>query len=90
VDGLPLLLVIGALSAAAPDYRTLSCAELASLRAETETAAARLADWMERHCPGDMESTEPFCRMQSGLLMDRLAELGEVKSAMHAKQCEVQ
>jgi hypothetical protein len=43
---------------------------------------------MERHCPGAPEDTDPFCRFQSRSLLERLAELGEVKAAMEAKGCD--
>jgi hypothetical protein len=44
---------------------------------------------MERHCPRALEDTQPFCRLQSDLLLERLDELGEVKAALDAKRCEV-
>jgi hypothetical protein len=86
---LPLFLVSIVITADVFDFGARSCPELVSLRAEKQAAATRLAEWMEHHCPGEMESTEPFCRMQSGQLMERLVALGEVKSALHAKRCEV-
>jgi hypothetical protein len=66
-----------------------SCAELAARREETDAAATRLAVWMERHCPGALEQTEPFCRLQSRLLLERLDELGQLKAAIAAKLCEL-
>jgi len=65
-----------------------SCTELVVLREETDAATARLAAWMERHCPGALENTDPFCRFQSRSLLEHLAELGEVKAALEAKGCE--
>jgi hypothetical protein len=77
-------------SAAAPSsksYASRSCTELAAERSDTDAAAARLAEWMERHCPGEMENTEPFCKLQSQTLLERLDELGELKAALAAKRC---
>jgi hypothetical protein len=51
-------------------------------------ASTRLAAWMERHCPGSLETTEPFCKLQSGVLLERLEEIGELKTALEAKGCE--
>jgi len=73
-------------SAASGDSR--SCGELVALREEADAAAARLAAWMERHCPGTLEDSDSFCRFQSRSLLERLAELGEVKAALEAKGCE--
>jgi hypothetical protein len=64
------------------------CAELGALRENTEASAARLAEWMEGHCPGALEDTQPFCRFQSRTLLERLDELGELKAALGAKGCQ--
>jgi len=64
-----------------------SCAELAKTQEESEAAAARLAAWMDRHCPGAMEDTDPFCKLQSDGLLQRLDELGELRAALAAKGC---
>jgi len=90
----PLLLSTLLSSAGAPAARSApdvpgSCAELVRARQETEAATARLADWMDRHCPGSLEVTEPFCRLQSRALMEHMAELGELKAALAAKRCEL-
>ena len=69
-------------------YGVRSCAELARSREETDASATRLAAWMERHCPGVLEDTDPFCRFQSRSLLERLAVLGEVKAVLEAKGCE--
>src|SRR5690349_10343603 len=66
-----------------------SCAELAKAREEADAVSTRLAAWMERHCPGSLETTEPFCRLQSGLLLNRLDELGQLKAALASKRCEL-
>ena len=58
------LLATAGAGAASPNS-TGSCAELARAREDTAAAAARLADWMDRHCPGSLEVTEPFCKLQS-------------------------
>jgi hypothetical protein len=90
----PVLPVVTALLAAASSaaspraYASRSCTELAAKRGEIDAAATRLAAWMERNCPGVLEQTEPFCRLQSGLLLERLDELGQLKAAIAAKQCE--
>ena len=68
-------------------YASRSCAELGALREDTDAAASRLAAWMERHCPGALEQTQPFCRLQSRGLLERLDELGELKALLHAKGC---
>jgi hypothetical protein len=65
-----------------------SCAELARSREETDASATRLAAWMERHCPGALEDTQPFCRLQSRALLERLADLGALKEALAAKGCQ--
>jgi hypothetical protein len=88
VNLLTALLAASALSASEPDA-SKSCAELVALREEADAAAARLAAWMERHCPGALEDTDPFCRFQSRSLLERLADLGEVKQALEAKGCEL-
>jgi hypothetical protein len=80
-----LLSSTGPSAASADASRT--CAELVALREETDASAARLAAWMERHCPGALEDTDPFCRFQSRSLLERLAELGEVKVALEEKGC---
>jgi hypothetical protein len=69
-------------------YASRSCAELGALREKTEAGAARLAEWMERHCPGTLEDTQPFCRLQSRTLLQQLDELGELKAALAAKGCQ--
>jgi hypothetical protein len=83
---LAALLVATGSSASGADAAR-SCAELVALREEADAAAARLAAWMEAHCPGALEDTDPFCRFQSRSLLERLAELGEVKAALEAKGC---
>ena len=84
----PVLLTAATSSASWSDaYVSRSCPELARSRLEADDAASRLAAWMERHCPGSLEVTEPFCRMQSGQLLERLAELGQLKGALEAKGC---
>jgi len=65
------------------------CAELARAREDVEAATARLADWMDRHCPGSLEVTEPFCQLQSQSLLEQLDGLGEVKSSFAANRCEL-
>src|SRR5215475_15081507 len=70
-------------------YVSPSCAELERAREEAEAAAARLGTWMEHHCPGALEDTEPFCRLQSRALLEQLVELGELKAAHAAKGCEL-
>ena len=82
------VLVSTLVTAGWPQYESRSCAELVALRVATEAGATRLAEWMERHCPGALEDTQPFCRLQSDLLLERLDELGEVKAALDAKHCE--
>lgn len=69
-------------------YASVSCAELTELREATDAATIRLAEWMKRHCPGSLEVTEPFCRLQSHSLLERLDELGELKAALAAKGCD--
>jgi hypothetical protein len=76
-------------SSAARVDASRSCTELVALREETDAAAARLAGWMEQHCPGTLEDTDPFCRFQSRSLLERLAELSEVKAALEARRCEL-
>jgi hypothetical protein len=84
-----LWLLLSAAAAPSSDASaSRSCVELARSREEAENAASRLAAWMERHCPGEMERTTPFCRMQSGLLLERLDALGELKAALEAKGCD--
>ena len=68
-------------------YASVSCAELTELREATDAATTRLAEWMERHCPGVLEDTDPFCRLQAHALLERLAEFGELKAALDAKGC---
>ncbi|HSP17923.1 MAG TPA: hypothetical protein VLQ79_00300, partial [Myxococcaceae bacterium] len=41
-----------------------------------------------RHCPGALEDTDPFCRLQSHALLERLDELGELKAALAANGCD--
>jgi hypothetical protein len=82
-----LLSSTGALAASADPSR--SCAELVALRQEAAATATRLAQWMERHCPGTLEDTDPFCRVQSRSLLERLDELGEVQAALEAKGCSL-
>ena len=65
-----------------------SCGELARKQEESDAAVSRLAVWMERYCPGALEDSEPFCRLQSHRLLERLDELGELKAALAAKGCE--
>jgi len=88
----PLLLftLTGAGSSApsSEGYASRSCAELARSREETDAAATRLAAWMEGHCPGALEDTQPFCRLQSRALLERLTDLGALKEALAAKGCE--
>src|SRR5215469_12445913 len=74
-------------SSAASADASRSCAELVARRDEANDAATRLAKWMERHCPGALEDTDPFCRFQSRSLLERLADLGELKEALAAKGC---
>jgi hypothetical protein len=81
------LLTAAASSTLSDAYASRSCTELTRSRDDAEAAATRLADWMERHCPGVSEQTEPFCRLQSGLLLERLDALGQLKAALAAKQC---
>jgi hypothetical protein len=92
---LPFVPVFAALLAAAASSTTSSeapasrsCSELARSREDAEAGAARLAAWMEAHCPGTLEETEPFCRLQSSLLLERLDALGQLKAALAAKRCE--
>jgi hypothetical protein len=44
---------------------------------------------MERNCPGALEESQPFCRLQSGLLLERLDALGQLKAAIAARECEL-
>ncbi len=76
------------MTAESPAYLSWSCAELAAAQVTTEAGDARLAEWMERHCPGALENMEPFCSLQSHWLLERLASLAEVKSALRAKGCD--
>jgi hypothetical protein len=78
----------GSAARSAPDVSG-SCAELARAREETEAATARLADWMDHHCPGSLEVTEPFCRLQSSALLERLSALGDLNATFAAKRCEL-
>jgi hypothetical protein len=82
------LTAAGASAPSSEGYGSRSCAELAQSRQETDAAATRLAAWMERHCPGALEDTQPFCRLQSRALLERLADLGSLKEALAAKECE--
>jgi hypothetical protein len=66
-----------------------SCSDLAKAREEADAASTRLAAWMERHCPGSLETSEPFCKLQSGLLLERLAELADLKAAIAVQRCEL-
>jgi hypothetical protein len=86
-----LLFALTAAGTSAPwseGYGSRSCAELARSREKMDAAATRLAAWMERHCPGALEDTQPFCRLQSRALLERLADLGSLKEALAAKRCE--
>ena len=84
-----LLATAGASAAhSAPDV-SASCAEFAQAREDAEAATERLAEWMDRHCPGSLEVTEPFCRLQSQALLEQLDRLGEVKATFAAKRCEL-
>ena len=82
-----LLTSTGASASSSGSDASRSCSELAARREETDAAATRLAEWMERHCPGALENTDSFCRLQSGLLLERLDELGQLKAAIAANGC---
>jgi hypothetical protein len=83
-----LLTAAGSFPASSGIYASRSCAELAALREQTDIGVTRLAEWMDRHCPGALEDAEPFCRFQSRTLLERLGDLGALKEAFAAKGCE--
>ena len=84
-----LLSTPGASPASSEAYASRSCAELAVLREQTDVGVTRLAEWMDRHCPGPLEDAEPFCRFQSRTLLERLGDLGALKEAFAAKGCDI-
>jgi hypothetical protein len=79
----PALLVVLLLAADPPR----PCPVLARDQAEKTDAVDRLARWMDTHCPGRLEVTEPFCRRQSTQLLERAAEVGEVAAERRARGC---
>ena len=80
-------LAVRVLTAAPVDYGTRSCVDLATIRVQQAAGLANLAEWMDRHCSGELEFTNAFCRVQSRTMLERLDEAAEVESAWCAKRC---
>ncbi len=80
-------LAVRVLTGAPVDYGIRSCVDLPTIRVQQAAGLASLAEWMDRHCSGELEFTNAFCRVQSRMLLERLDEAAEVESAWRAKRC---
>jgi hypothetical protein len=53
------VLAVGVLTAAPVDYGARSCADLTAVRLRQAAGLAKLAEWMEHHCSGELKFTTP-------------------------------